>query len=109
MQSGEYIRGMGDVFNEQEFREAPDKLYIPMRTFKTRWVDPSFIKQSGEVVMLSSVDAEFKEALEEHEFHASSTGYRQHAKEIGAKWREYVVLDVDPATKQLLSGYADII
>lgn len=99
-----FERGLG--FTDEVIKSQHDKLYIPMRDFKKRWVDPSFVRPDGTVARLSERDNEYKKDLDTHLTILSDNNLPAEVIALGLEdeWRSYSVVTVDPEVKQILSA-----
>lgn len=100
----DYIHERGLGFRDEHLSSPEDRLYVPMRDFKKRWVDPSFVRSDGTVAKLSERDSEYEEFLRIH-FDMSDEHMPGFAKRLGieGEWRSFVAIKVEPAVKQILS------
>jgi len=102
-------RGMAENFDPQNLAQEVGKLYVPMRQFKPRWVDPSFAQEDGSVIRLSMSDLAYRTRLDTHLDVTNDSWFMNWAIEHGSAWQVFVALAVEQEAKLVLSGHADLL
>lgn len=99
-------QGFESALPKEVLQGQRDRLFVPIRDFRRRSVDPNFIDEQGEVVKVSDVDAEFREYLELVSSLKTSSDWEEFARDHGIDeaYCTYAELEVDEYTKATLSG-----
>jgi len=98
------MKGFDSAIPKDYLASQTDRVYIPLQDFKRRWVDPSFINETGARIRLSQVDPEFREYLETS---AQVTTAEQleafgQLHGIDEPWMQYVEVATDAEGKNIL-------
>lgn len=98
-------RGFAGTFPKDNFASQKDKLFVPIRDFKRRWVNPSFLREDGSVDKLSDEDKEFERHLAVITELKTSEQWEEFGRRegINEEWCQFAELTVDPELKQTVS------
>jgi hypothetical protein len=101
----DHLSGPGSAFPEDHMRQQPDKLHVPMRKFKPRRVDPSYIRSDGTVTRLSEQDREYADDLQRQKDATNDRWGKDWARENGDTWANFTRLTVAPEVKVILTAH----